>query len=205
MSDFKLESVRSILTRLTKEISQIESRYQQVIESLNEMESKAEIDDLTGLLRRAAFEKRWKKLLIESKEANLNCGILVIDIDHFKKINDQYGHAVGDDALRALSSLLKKNSNEKMLIGRFGGEEFVIALQEREAKLVQLAEIVRHSVSYLHLDFEENHALHYHPMSVSLGMAFTSQKGYDPGALFLFADEALYLAKQQGRNCLKVA
>src|SRR5690606_25816584 len=88
----KLEAIRHLLSHLHGEITQLEQCYSDVLLVLRRLEGTLQIDELTGLERRGSFFTKWKQLLKECREVNENCGILMIDIDHFKQINDTHGH-----------------------------------------------------------------------------------------------------------------
>jgi diguanylate cyclase (GGDEF)-like protein len=122
-------------------------------------------------------------------------GVLFIDIDHFKRINDTYGHGVGDDVLREFAMVLSEVVDSKNKVVRWGGEEFVVFCQHMSHReLVKLAEHVRHYV-HAHL------WVHGDEMSCSIGVALGgNQQIYDT---INFADDMLYEAKQKGRNCVR--
>src|SRR3954463_14083036 len=103
-----LEGIRHLLSHLHGEITTLEDSYSQVLLVLRKLEGVANVDDLSGLLRRKPFFQKWEALLNECKKVNENCGMLLIDIDHFKKINDTHGHPTGDEVIRKISSLLKQ-------------------------------------------------------------------------------------------------
>ena len=123
-----LEEIRNLLSHLHGEITVLEESYTQVLQVLRKFEEIAEIDDLTGLLRRKAFFRRWDAILGACEKLNENCGVILIDIDHFKKINDTAGHAVGDEVLRIFAERMTQNLRSFDLVARLGGEEFVVLL-----------------------------------------------------------------------------
>ncbi len=161
------------------------------------MRALAMTDELTGAPNRRAVITHLEALLQRSD--GRPCSILIIDIDHFKSINDQYGHQVGDETLRLLTTKLRSAVVEPAFLGRLGGEEFVVALPNtvlHEALLV--AEQIRAQVPLI--DF--GHSLGERCITVSIGV--TSSTGKDTvSTLLRRADAALYAAKYAGRNCVR--
>jgi diguanylate cyclase (GGDEF)-like protein len=161
------------------------------------MRALAMTDELTGAPNRRAVITHLEALLQRSDGSP--CSILIIDIDHFKSINDQYGHQVGDETLRLLTTILRSAVVEPAFLGRLGGEEFVVALPNtvlHEALLV--AEQIRAQVPLI--DF--GHRLGERCITVSIGV--TSSTGKDTvSTLLRRADSALYAAKYAGRNCVR--
>lgn len=162
-------------------------------EELQALEEKASIDHLTSLLNRGKFDDILTKEIDLSKTVNTPLSIIFLDIDHFKKVNDTLGHNVGDSVLIELSSLLKSNIRRGDYVGRWGGEEFIIALQattKKEAGV--LAEKIRQSVqSYKFTQAGK--------ITISLGVTqFIHTQNKDD--LIHKVDEALYDAKESGRN-----
>ena len=125
----------------------------------------------------------------------------MMDIDHFKKINDKYGHAVGDYALQALVECAEKSVRISDLMFRYGGEEFVIVLPETdEPGVLRLAKRIRRRVEKLETRIQGQII----PMTVSIGIT-TLQESDDDKTFVGRADEALYKAKRDGRNCIRIA
>lgn len=116
-----LEEIRHLLSHLNGEVTALESSYTQVLSVLRKFEKFADTDDLTGLLRRRAFFQTWEALLQECQRLNQTCGVLMIDIDHFKNINDTHGHATGDEVIKRIASLLKQYESPVCLVSRLGG------------------------------------------------------------------------------------
>jgi len=135
-----------------------------------------------------AFAQRHKKVL----------ALMMFDIDHFKKINDTYGHAAGDEALIQVARALDGERRESDLLARYGGEEFTVLLEHTTgAAALQLAERLRHAVEAIDLSFED-HAI---TLTLSTGVAaFPDLHIKTASELLLLADEALYEAKRRGRN-----
>ena len=164
---------------------------------------KATIDSLTGVKNRAAFDKR---LLAEgrlSRRQQTPMALLMLDIDHFKSINDNYGHLAGDQTLRLIAQTLKEQLKRPGdLVSRFGGEEFAIILPNTgEEGAMQVAEQIRQTISELPIRWKENSI----PLTISIGVsAEIIDREQDPTQLLDQADKALYRAKNEGRNRVMV-
>lgn len=158
-------------------------------------------DPLTGVGNRAAFDDSLAREMDIARRHKRELGLIVIDIDHFKKANDTYGHATGDCLLRALSHCAGQTIRSSDMLFRYGGEEFVAILPsttEQGAK--RLAERVRRNIESLEC-FCEGHAI---KMTASLGVT-TLREDDNAENFFRRADEALYRAKSAGRNQTCVA
>ena len=161
------------------------------------LESIATIDGLTNVLNRRGLEDASIKMQDMCKRINLSMAVLLIDIDHFKKVNDQYGHLVGDDALRHLAKVVAGVLRSSDAFGRYGGEEFCAFLPNTtESDAIGLAERIRAAV--------EASALRLGSVTIkttiSIGVADSVRAGYDFKGLVAAADSALYGAKNGGRN-----
>ncbi len=212
MSTTKLESrldgIQTLLAQLNGEVAVLEAGYGQVLEVLKKLEGSVCLDDLTGLLRRNAFFRKWEQLLEECSRLNEACGVLLIDIDHFKKVNDTHGHPTGDEVIRRVAGLLKAFEGGEAFAGRLGGEEFAVALRGTEAEILGAAELIRRAAANLQGGVigeggVEDPSVEWR-CTVSIGAA-AAGKSYDSQALLQSADQALYEAKHQGRNQVRAA
>jgi len=165
------------------------------------LESLAQHDSLTGLYNRryfnAAIETEYRRL----QRHQLPLGLALIDIDHFKKYNDTYGHIAGDAAICAVASALEQATKRPgELVARYGGEEFVVLLpQVDEAILKQYGQMICDKVRSLEIPHSSSDTLPW--VSISVGLAFLIPDGKSlPEELTKQADQALYLAKASGRN-----
>ena len=204
-----LDGIRQLLSHLHGEVSALEESYEQVLRVLRKIEAEATRDDLTGLLRRRPFFKTWQELLDQCRELGESCGVLMIDIDHFKKINDTHGHPTGDEVIRRVAEMLKQFESAECIVSRYGGEEFAVAVRGTEAQVVGVAEFIRRGAERLHgpvLDAEgrPDSGIQW-KCTLSVGVATSRQSGYSPEKLLKSADEALYEAKQKGRNQVRAA
>lgn len=161
----------------------------------------ATTDPLTGIYnRRHFFEMAEREINIRNRYSK-ELTVLMLDIDHFKKINDTYGHNVGDEALKLFSSLCLKNLRDVDILGRIGGEEFAIVLPNTaEDQATFVAERIREEI--------ESKTLNNHngipPMTVSIGIACTNQNN-ELEEIIQLADIALYKAKENGRNRIEIS
>ncbi len=165
------------------------------VESHRVAEANASTDALTGLPNRRYFDE-FSSLLAGRRRANDGVGILMIDIDHFKRINDRYGHDAGDAVLRAVAGAIAGAVREGDVPARFGGEEFVILLRDPStAVALEVAERVRLAVGGLDL-----RAVGPAAQSVSVGVAVQVDPNEPIEDLLAAADRALYRAKRAGRD-----
>lgn len=164
----------------------------------------ARIDGLTGLYNRRHFLELATREVHRATRYTYNLSIIMFDIDHFKVVNDTYGHAVGDQVLTLVAETCLHNLRETDLIGRYGGEEFIVLAPEiDEIESGQVAERLRQAVENLVLDRGTDRV----QVTISLGvtMSKAGQKDKDLEELLRLADQALYMAKQAGRNVVKIA
>lgn len=156
-------------------------------------------DALTQLMNRKAFMDMAMEQLAEAEENQRQLVFAILDIDHFKHINDTYGHGCGDAALASVGSLLLTVTRPEDLVCRFGGEEFALLMCASRETGTKALERLR-------LQLEMNRLLyngHRIPLTVSIGAAATSQCGYNVDFLYNASDKALYAAKHRGRNRLE--
>ncbi len=152
------------------------------------------LDKLTSLFTRAHFLKNLKNKLVSVKEKNQTIAFLIIDIDHFKKVNDTYGHQKGDEVLSRVAAILKRNTRFNDLAGRYGGEEFIVALMninrvEAEKKAEEIRKII-----------ENTSIIPDRKITVSIGYSMFPEDAEWVNILINKADNALYHAKNTGRN-----
>ncbi len=158
----------------------------------------SDTDALTGILNRRGFEFLAKREFERSLRTERSLSLMMIDIDHFKKVNDSHGHAVGDGVLTQLSKLLQNNLRKTDILGRWGGEEFVVLfpeLEEREA--FEKAEKLRKLIENTPIRISPQLTLE---ITVSMGLSAYDKNAKDLDAIIHLADEQLYRAKEGGRN-----
>jgi diguanylate cyclase (GGDEF)-like protein len=156
----------------------------------------AESDPLTGLLNRRGFMERAESLIGRQPRGNSRVSLLMFDLDHFKLINDRYGHAVGDAALRVFSETIQYTMRDGDVIGRLGGEEFAALVAGSAGEAAIAAERVRVAFEAAGLVIAD----HRMCATVSIGVADCFAKSCNIGRLLSRADAALYASKQSGRN-----
>jgi len=164
----------------------------------------ATIDHLTGLLSRSAFTRRANALLDSRQQHGLPLTLMMLDIDHFKSINDCHGHAVGDQVLRQFASTLQEQLHDEALLARLGGEEFVVVLPGLPPEQATFtAERLRRAVQDLHAAQGDTRL----QITVSIGLAGCAADESAPSLddLLARADQALYRAKAHGRNRVEQA
>ncbi|WP_354681203.1 GGDEF domain-containing protein [Cupriavidus plantarum] len=163
--------------------------------------ARARVDPLTAVLHRGALEEEALRLANEHARAGRTMACLVIDIDHFKHVNDNAGHRSGDAVLRAVSRVLSGSVRSTDILGRYGGEEFCALLPDTTLKEASsIAERARAAVALLRLPAPLRGSI-----SVSIGVSAIAMHGDERrcwSALFDAADRALYMAKNTGRNCV---
>ena len=159
------------------------------------LESQVYIDSLTQTLNKKKYDEIVEELLEEHKIINKTFSLILIDIDHFKNINDLYGHDVGDYVLTEFSKLLKDNTRDDDLLFRWGGEEFIIITQNTKTDALNLAEKLRLETS--------NKKFNLIRITASFGISEVSEK-IDKKTLFKQADNALYKSKTSGRNQVQI-
>jgi len=160
----------------------------------NQLKEAAMTDTLTGLYKRDIWLDMTKDMFKYAKEHGKSIGIVMSDIDHFKAVNDVYGHKKGDMVLTDVANLFLRNIRQFDVAGRYGGEEFIIALSVNdEAEAIMVTERLRTSV-------EKNIAIEGKAVTVSFGMAVYPSDGTFINELIEKADKALYAAKESGRN-----
>ena len=164
------------------------------------LQLKAEHDPLTGLYNRLALEQLTNRRLAQHK-TTMTAALIMLDIDNFKKVNDQFGHTFGDFVLQFVSRKMRSIFRENDVLGRIGGDEFAVFLDDMPSteRLVAKGEELRQLMSS---DITDNgKSMH---LSVSLGIAFAPRDGMDFQTLYHHADEAAYVAKKTGKDRLEV-
>lgn len=179
----------STVTLMKSTIEKTEKqRDQALIESIS--------DPLTGLSNRKFMEMELNKLILSSKRYQTALSLIILDLDHFKKVNDTYGHVIGDIVLKAIAQLMKHIMRASDLTIRYGGEEFIIVMDHTTSHEASVkAETLRQEVE--NLEIEE---LLGNRVTVSLGITQLRQENDSIESFIARADEALYKAKTSGRN-----
>ncbi len=171
-------------------------------ESVQALYQAAYTDGLTGILNRGAFMQRAHEEFSFCKRNHALLSILMCDVDHFKRTNDNFGHLAGDHILKELSVIFAEQMRKEDLLARFGGEEFIMLLRETPSQAAEnWAERVRQTVMQHPFTYQNNSI----PTTISIGLCTQRIQSSDSlSNLIRIADDALYLAKQKGRNRLEV-
>ncbi|MHC5112208.1 MAG: bifunctional diguanylate cyclase/phosphodiesterase [Planctomycetota bacterium] len=205
--DNKVEGVLVTLDDITKVekqnvqlkamVDRLEETRAKVQEQNKELTYLATRDSLTGCLNRRAFSDRFKQLFEASSDDGSELSCMMVDLDHFKAVNDNFGHAVGDEVIIMLAEVLKANTRREDLVGRYGGEEFCLVLPGMSIdQAYNVAERIR-----LRIKDESSKRYENGPrVTASIGVASMRDNPADPGTLNKLADSALYCAKENGRN-----
>ena len=182
-------------TYLETEFKQFSHEVSKLKTELNQAKQEALTDALTGINNRRAFDEKLDKLLESGKQFCL----IIADLDHFKNINDKYGHIIGDRVLSAFASVLSQKTRESDFNARYGGEEFAILLPNTQVTQAQtVAEHIRETVENLSLKNTKT-GKKLDKFTVSLGIS-CHRSGEDAKALIDRCDKAMYKAKHSGRN-----
>jgi len=164
-----------------------------------ELSRKAAFDGLTGLFNHECFQSTLKQEFIAARQHQQALGLLLIDIDHFKKFNDNWGHQVGDLVLREVAQLIKNSCRSSDVVARYGGEEMAVIMPATTAPFAYAAaERIRRAIDkhrVAHGDTELK-------VTISVGIAMLEPSTIDKDELIRRADEALYSSKEKGRNTI---
>lgn len=196
-----IEKNRDLLKKLQKANATLEERVQQRTEELEKANEKlsqmATHDYLTGLANRALFQEQLELCLASAKRNKKIIAVFFIDLDDFKKINDSYGHVVGDQLLQQVSSRIKKTIRDEDLLARIGGDEFSLLISD----LIDKDHVQRVSQAIINKLSEafyiENHQC---DIGVSIGISYYPEHADNAKDLMIKADDAMYQIKKNGKN-----
>jgi two-component system cell cycle response regulator len=196
--DFLTKPLNAIeLTARLRSGERVIELQQRLLESQAALQHEATHDRLTGLWNRGTIVDHLERELNRTRRDGASMSVLLVDIDHFKRINDTYGHAAGDQVLCEISRRIRSLLRAYDAAGRYGGEEFLLVLPGADAGNARVvAERVRDGVQATPVAGDS----FSHEVSVSIGLACTDAVGFESSALILVADRALYRAKAAGRN-----
>ena len=182
--------------QMNKRIRDLESAAQTMEVSLSQKQQQASTDPLTGIANRMVYEEHIVQICQHVRDEGAESCLLMLDIDHFKQINDRFGHAAGDRALRIVADQLKTRLRADDLLARYGGEEFVVVLSGTNGEAgLRVAESLRTCIESLSFRGQQQ------PVSITMSCGVTQLRADDdPQHAFERADRALYRAKGGGRN-----
>lgn len=211
--DFEHDGVKNIFKELVEATSNLkqsgESIQKKLIESkeeinllrkdLQQVTIEAQRDFLTGVFNRKTFEKVFDELAIHAKDSHKDLCLLMIDIDHFKRFNDKFGHLLGDEVLKIVARALTDVLKGRDIVARFGGEEFIVILPDTPIEgAMRVAEMIRKTIADKELKRKDT-GDNYGSITVSIGVARCRRDDTLP-TLIKRADDALYQSKNAGRN-----
>jgi diguanylate cyclase (GGDEF)-like protein len=188
-------NLKNIVNSKTQELKQANSKLKELVSH----------DYLTQLHNRRFFNLKLKKMWMDRKINNQIVSMMIIDIDYFKKVNDTWGHPIGDEVLKQVAAYLKGMQNDKLYcISRIGGEEFgVISLETSHLDSIKLAEQLQVGLSHKKITIDNEGINTEINITVSIGVASINASKDSDTTLYKLADKALYNAKEAGRNCVR--
>ncbi len=191
------KSLNETSLALQEKLNNAHNEIAQLREELNHVRTLALTDALTGLMNRRAFNQTLEMLIDQSTEDDLFLAML--DIDHFKNVNDTHGHLVGDHIIKYVATIMKKHTDESHYLARFGGEELTIIYSgSTKEKAIAIAENIRNALEKSHLKRKDNKGV-LGKITISIGITVL-QSNDNLETLIKRADKALYTAKETGRN-----
>lgn len=187
-----LKKIRARMKDIQQEADKAKKSQEPALDSMH--------DALTGLYNRNIYNKRIEESLAEFERYKTSSALIVCDIDHFKNVNDTFGHKVGDLVLKKIATLIKRNLRKNDFIARYGGEEFVIILSHTHSnEAFKIGEHLRTKISEARFLYNKEKEIR---LTVSGGISIF-REGDNPNTVFERADKALYDAKRSGRNMIK--
>jgi diguanylate cyclase (GGDEF)-like protein len=168
-----------------------------------QLEAEASVDRKTGLATAACWQAGADRTFADAERTGRPVGVLMVDLDHFKRLNDTHGHRAGDDVLAAIGACLRAQLRDADLAGRFGGEEFTVLLPGADvAETMTAAERIRATISTLHVTTVDTRGRRVviTDVTASVGVAVHPHDGATAGECLRVADSLVYLAKERGRN-----
>ncbi|MFZ7094580.1 diguanylate cyclase [Luteimonas dalianensis] len=189
--------------KVAQRTQEVRNALMQLEEAHGRLRESSRRDGLTGLYNRTWFHEAFDRMVADSRQSRRPVSLLIVDLDHFKAINDRHGHLVGDEALRWAARRIDSAMDEHALLARFGGEEFVIALPGHDlSAAVAVAEAVRQAL------VSEPCLAHDHEIRISASIGVHTINADDIDAVddaLEVADRAMYAAKANGRNCVRTS
>lgn len=159
-------------------------------------------DPMLGIFNRRCLDRRMNQELLRAKRHDIDLAMMLVDVDHFKKVNDNWGHQIGDQALKHLADVMVRTLRQTDVIARFGGEEFVVLLPHTSSQeAAHLAERLRNSIEFTPLNLVGKHGERQElRITVSIGVTWLQPDDTEVTQLIERVDQAMYQAKQGGRN-----
>lgn len=193
----QIASQVSVVIAKSRIFEQVVDRNRKLLRKSKGLKIAATYDALTNILNRAAIMRIAEEAMKDARTSHTAVGAIMIDIDHFKEVNDTLGHAAGDEALKAVTRRLSSALRPIDHLGRYGGEEFLVIVADASREIVfDVAERLRREVSASPVDLGTG----VRAITASFGVALSTASGDMPPKLISLADHALYAAKESGRN-----
>lgn len=182
-------------------LKNLESSRNEISRQNNELKKLAEVDPLTGFYNRRALTFYFNEAFNLSREQGSNLICIMLDIDHFKSVNDNYGHQVGDEVIKLVTAISRESLRDTDIVGRYGGEEFCLVLPDIEIGIaLKIAERIRTNV----MNATTYHAFGIERVTISLGISSITDGAQNTNEMIDLADKALYYSKKNGRNRVTV-
>jgi diguanylate cyclase len=198
----ELEQMQTTTHTYRRELDEANQEIHEQREQLEQLQADASLDFLTKVPNRRTFDERLREEMSRAQRYGSTFSLMVVDVDHFKNVNDLHGHQAGDRILRAIAHILDEQKRASDFLARYGGEEFVVLLPETSAdRAMTLAEKTRQKIQ--NARFRYNKSAIRVTVSIGVGDYAETKEGWD--ALFARVDHALYEAKRKGRNQVCVA
>lgn len=195
-----LKSISGVIEQvclIIYDVTDVATNRHQLQAANQELQRLSSTDRLTGLFNRGHWEEILRQDYARHRRYAINSALVMCDIDHFKQINDTYGHQAGDRVIQHTANLIRQSIRDSDVAGRYGGEEFVVLLPDTDSQgALVFAERLRQSVEA----YEVQHESHTIRFTISLGIADLGQPSSGHAQLIEWADNALYTSKSGGRN-----
>lgn len=183
------------------DVTDVATNRRQLLSVNDQLQLLSSTDRLTGLYNRGHWEETLKLEFARHLRYGHNSSLIMFDIDHFKRVNDTYGHPGGDKVIQCVADIVREHIRDSDLCGRYGGEEFAILLPDtHKAGALILAERLRQAIEDVNV-VHEGQVIRF---TISLGVADLEQSAQDHKELIEWADQALYASKKGGRNRVTV-
>ena len=200
-----IEDTDALESKVQERTLELNIALQELEDANKELQEKNTLDELTGLYNRRFYDQKIQAEFRRSRRNLTPLSLVVIDIDYFKKVNDNYGHLAGDECLYAVAQKLADTvSRPEDFVARYGGEEFVVLLPQTDKQgALFVAEQIQKAIEMLAIVHEDSFTGY---LSVSMGINTVNHHQCDDHLTFIqAADDALYYAKNQGRNCIALS
>lgn len=195
----RYRSLETVNKRLDEEV-QLRTHELELLNA--QLRQQSQTDPLTGLLNRRGFSERFIQLQQQLQERNEPLSLALLDVDHFKQVNDRHGHDVGDRVLQKISGVLQNRLRKQDIAARWGGEEFILLLPNTDARSAQsVCEALRQAIAELTIEVQDAPL----KVTVTFGVAAHNDADITLGELYKHADDALYQGKASGRDQVVVA